>query len=115
MPMFRRVTRTVKWQKFVGGVTSGHGNVRDTWAAPVEVGIYAFNPGTTQDESTPGHDRDISRPSIYVPTGVVMGARDRVIVDDGDPFEVDGDTKVFESPFSSRMDGNQIELRRVAG
>lgn len=111
MSMYRRVTRTVQWQKFTGGVENAHGNVRDTWAPAVDVGIYAFNPGTTQDALIPGSDSDIARPSIYAPTSVVMGARDRVIID-GERYEVDGETRVFTSPFSSRMDGNQIDLRK---
>ena len=114
MAMYRSVTRYVQHEAYLGGVPNAHGNVKDTWADPVEVGIYAFNPGATEDMLTPGHDRDIARPSIYVPTGVVMGARDRVVID-GDPYEVDGETRVFTSPFTSRMDGNQVGLRKVAG
>lgn len=112
--MIRRITETVQHEAFSAGAADGHGNAVDAWAAPVPVGIYAFNPGVPADLTTPGHDRDVSEPSLYVPSGVIMAPRDRVVVR-GEPYEVDGDTQVFRNPFGSCMDGNKINLRKVAG
>lgn len=112
--MMLRITETVEREPFLGTTADDHGNAIETWGAPAPVGIYAFNPGTTGDSQESGHDRDISTPSIYVPSDVVMDPRDRVIVR-GKTYEVDGDTLEFRNPFSSLMDGNQIKLRKVAG
>lgn len=112
--MRRRITEWVGHRVFNAGATDAHGNPRETWAEPVQVGIYAFNPGVPKDAQVSGSDRDISTPSLYVPLSVVMDARDRVIVR-GDLFEVDGDTQVYRNPYGARMDGNQINMRKVAG
>lgn len=112
--MIRRVTESVQHEAFVPAETGAHGNPRETWAKAVPVGIYAFNPGVPADLITAGHDRDVSTPSIYVPSSVVMGARDRVTVR-GERYEVDGETQDYRNPYGARMDGNQINLRKVAG
>lgn len=112
--MIRRITETVQHEPFIAGATNSHGNPVEQWGPAVEVGIYAFNPGSTEDVPMAGHDRDVSTPAIYVPLGVVMDARDRVVVR-GERYEVDGDTRVFRNPYNGRMDGNQIDLRKVAG
>ncbi len=112
--MRRRVTEFVAHEAFAEGAVNGHGNLAEAWGDPVQVGIYAFNPGSPEDSQEPGSDRDISTPSIYVPSSVVFDPRDRVTVR-GELYEVDGDTQVFRNPYGSRMDGNQINLRKVDG
>lgn len=112
--MQRRISEYVSWESFDAGAVNAHGNPVDGWLAPVEVGIYAFNPGTTEDVELAGHDRDMQSPSLYVPSSVVMGARDRVTAR-GNLYEVDGATRVFRNPYGARMDGNQIDLTRVEG
>lgn len=112
--MRRRISELVSWEAYQGSAEDSHGNEIESWSPPVSKGIYAYNPGTTQDLLESGHDRDIIKPSIYAPNDVVMGARDRVTVR-GLLFEVDGETKEFRNPHGSRMDGNQIDLRRVNG
>lgn len=112
--MRRRISEWVEWEAFVAGEMDAHGNTIETWAEPALVGVYAVNPGTTGDVPLAGHDRDTQTPSLYVPSDVVMGARDRVTAR-GRLYEVDGDTKVYRNPYGSRMDGNQIDLKRVEG
>lgn len=112
--MQRRISEYVQWEAFESGLTNSHGNPVDGWKSAVEVGIYAFNPGTAEDVELAGHDRDIEMPSIYVPSGVVFGARDRVTVR-GRLFEVDGATRMYRNPYGPGMDGNQINLKRVEG
>lgn len=112
--LVRRVSEYVQHEAFLAGATDPHGNPVEGWGEPETVGIYAYNPGTTQDAAEAGHDRDTIKPSIYTPTNVRMGARDRVTVR-GLLFEVDGATKEFRNPYGPRMDGNQIDLVRVEG
>lgn len=112
--MRRRISEHVEWEQFLGGIEDAHGNTTDTWAGPVRVGVYAVNPGVTEDVELAGHDRDLATPALYVPSSVVMGARDRVTAR-GIRYEVDGETRVFRNPYGARMDGNQIKLRRVEG
>lgn len=112
--MRRRITELVQHEAFVAGAVDAHGNLVESWAPPVEVGVYAFNPGVPADSLEAGHDRDTSTPSIYVPSAVTMAARDRVTVR-GLLYEVDGETQVYRNPYGARMDGNQINLRKVAG
>lgn len=112
--MQRRISEYVDWCRYAAGAVDAHGNPADSWDAPVPVGVYAVNPGTTGDVELAGADRDVSAPSLYAPLSVVMGARDRVIARGG-LYEVDGATRVFRNPFGSGMDGNQIDLKRVEG
>lgn len=112
--MRRRISEYVSVERYSAGVEDAHGNTREEWGAPETVGIYAFNPGVTNDVELAGHDRDLQRPSLYVPSDVVLGARDRVTAR-GLLYEVDGDTKVFRNPYGELMDGNQVDLKRWEG
>lgn len=110
----RRVSETVQRHAFQAGAEDVHGNPVEAWAAPVNVGIYAFNPGTTSEPFLPGHDRVVTVPVIYAPAGTVFAARDRVTVR-GVLYEVDGVVLDFRNPFDSSMDGVQVNLKGVSG
>lgn len=112
----RHISEYVQHEAYTGVGEDSHGNEIDTWAAPVALGIYAFNPGGTSEPLIPGYDRVITTPTIYVPTGSVVMHRDRITVT-GEPnrFEVDGDMRPFRNPFDSSMDGNLINLKAVSG
>jgi len=110
----RNLSETVSHEAFVGGAKNSRGNVADSWDAPTDVWIYAFNPGVTEAPLVPGHDRTETRPTIYAPIGTIMTHRDRV-TRRGRVYEVDGETLIFESPFDSSMDGVRIPLKEVAG
>lgn len=112
--MRRRISEHVLWERFNGAGEDAHGNLHESWALPVSVGVYAVNPGTTADVEKSGHTRDLETPSLYVPSGTVFGHRDRVTARDV-VYEVDGEPRRFRNPYGSRMDGNQINLKRVGG
>ncbi|MFZ4894639.1 hypothetical protein ACL9RL_09330 [Plantibacter sp. Mn2098] len=114
--MMRGVTLYVHREAFIPGATDAHGNAAESWAAPVRVGIYAYNPGTTEEPVLPGHDRVITAPSIYFPSTVSMSPRDRITVEgDPQPWEVDGETLQYRNPFDASMNGNTVNLKRVSG
>lgn len=114
--MSRRISETVEHEVYSPGSTDSHGNEIESWAPAVELGIYAFNPGGTSEPITPGQDRVITTPTLYVPTGTVVSSRDRITVA-GEPtrFEVDGDLRPFRNPYDSSMDGCVVNLKAVSG
>lgn len=110
----RYISEIVQHRKYNGTTTDSRGNEVESWADPVDLGIYAFNPGGTSEPFTPGHDRVVSTPSMYVPLGTVVGAHDKVTVR-GKAYEVDGEVLDFRNPYGSLMDGLVIELKAVDG
>lgn len=109
----RSVSEFVEHAVFVPGAEDAHGNPVETWGTPVTVGIFAFDPGGTSEPVIPGHDRVITKPTLYAPEDVVFGARD-VVVARGLRYEVEGDTSVWRHPNGLRP-GNVVELKRVDG
>jgi len=110
----RYVSETVLREAFTAGTADPYGNPLESWGTPQSVGIYAFNPGTTAEPFLPGHDRVITLPTIYAPTGTVFGARDRVTVR-GVKYEVVGVVLDYRNPYDSSMDGVQVNLEAVTG
>jgi len=76
------------------------------------VGVYAFNPGSSE-EQVGGMDRVIVQPSVFFPVGAVFGPRDHVTAR-GRLYEVDGETQEWVHP-SGHFRGNSAQLKRVDG
>lgn len=110
----RRISETVQHEVFQPDAEDAHGNPVEDWADPVDLGIYAFNPGTTSEPFLPGHDRVVTQPAIYVPEGATIGPRDKITVR-GVTYDVDGVTLDFRNPYDSSMDGLQVNLRGTDG
>lgn len=110
----RRISETVGWERFEAGATDSHGNPAEGWMPSVPLGIYAFNPGGTEETLFPGHERVISTPTIYVPSDKILSPQDRVNVR-GLLYEVQGVTRDFRNPFNSSMNGCSVDLKRVEG
>jgi hypothetical protein len=108
------ISETVQHQVYVTGAEDAHGNEIESWAAAVSLGIYAFGPGESVEPLTPGYDRVVTTPTLFVPSTAVLTHRDRVTVR-GLLFEVDGDMLPFRNPFDPSMDGNSVNLKRVTG
>lgn len=111
----RYISETVQHYKYEGLGKDARGNEIEKWATTAtDLGIYAFNPGTTSEPFTAGHDRVITTPSIYVPSGTVVGAHDKITVR-GKEYTVDGDMRDYRNPYGAVMDGIVIELKAVTG
>lgn len=111
----RRISETVQRSAFQGGTEDAYGNPVEGWADPVDVGIYAFDPDDSRHEPfLPGHDRVVTKPAIFVPTGTTIGSRDRVTVREV-VYEVDGVALDYRNPYDSSMDGIQVNLKAVTG
>lgn len=111
----RYISEVVKHSKYNGTGQDPKGNDVESWAAPVDLGIYAFNPGVSSEPFVSGHDaRVVTEPCVYAPPSAQVSARDRLTVR-GVLFEVDGDPLDFRNPYGSEMDGLQINLRAVEG
>lgn len=112
--MTRPISETVQRRAFLAGAEDAYGNPVEAWGSPTDVGIYAFNPGTTSEPFLEGHDRVVTEPAMYAPTGTVFASRDRVSAR-GVLYEVDGVVLDYRNPFDDSMDGVQVGLREVAG
>ncbi len=110
----RRISETVQRHAFQAGATDAHGNPAESWAAPVPVGVYAFNPGTTSEPFLAGHDRVVTAPALYAPEGTVFAPRDRVTAR-GVAYEVEGVVLDYRNPYDPSMDGIQVGLKEVSG
>ena len=111
----RRISETVQHEAFVSGGVDPKGNDVESWAAPVDLGIYAYNPASSSEVLIDGHAHRVeSAPTIYVPSGAVVGNRDRITAR-GKLFFVDGDPAVYRNPYGADMDGVVISLRAVTG
>lgn len=109
----RQISEYVQVATFNAGVPDAHGNVTESWSPPVEVGIYAFDPGGTSEPVIGGHDRSVSQPTLYLPSDAVLDPRDRVTAR-GVLYEVDGVTREWRHPRRARR-GNDVSLKVVDG
>jgi hypothetical protein len=109
----RSISETVLHAVYSPSAPDAHGNVVDGWATPTSVGVYGFDPGGSAEPLLPGQDRVVTTPTLYMPSTVAFGARDRVTVR-GLLFEVDGETAVWRHPNGTQR-GNVATLRRVTG
>lgn len=106
----RKITETVAWERYSPGLEDDHGNSVGDYMAAVDVGIWRFNPGGSQEPVEPGHTRVITEPEIYFP-GPQFNAQDRVTVR-GFMYEVDGEQPAWvDVDFS----GCVAKLKRVEG
>lgn len=108
----RSLFESVQLRRYQPGARDSRNNPADEWAEPVTLGIYAFNPGTTDEPFSAGYDRAVTHPAIYVPTGTVVRHRDRIIRG-GVTYEVEGDLLDYRNPFDPSMNGCQVNLKVV--
>lgn len=110
----RAVSEYVDHAAFEAGSVDSHGNPVEAWATATSVGVYAFDPGATSEPREPGRDRVDTSPTLYFPSTVVFGARDRVTAR-GVLYEVEGVTRQFVHPTDADRAANVATLRAVIG
>jgi hypothetical protein len=110
----RRISESVQHESYSGSGEDAHGNEVEIWTPAVELGIYAFDPGSSSEPLLPGQDRVITAPTILFPSASEVRPRDRVTVR-GKLFEADGESLDFRNPFNPSMDGKTIKLKAVDG
>lgn len=111
--MIRVISENVLHEAFTAGAVDTHGNPLASWASPVTVGVYAFDPGSSS-EPREGQDRVIVEPTLYMPSEAVFGSRDRVTAR-GLLYEVEGETREWVHPTNTSRRANVVTLRRVEG
>lgn len=111
--MFRVISEFVEVESFAAGSVDAHGNPTEGWSAPVSVGIYALDPGSSS-EPREGQDRVIVEPTLYFPAATVFNPRDRVTAR-GKTYEVEGETREWVHPTEPTRRANVATLRRVDG
>lgn len=112
--MFRIISEYVEHASYVPGAEDAHGNEIEGWGAPVTVGVFAFDPGSSSEPREPGHDRVIVEPTLYMPSSAVFGPRDHVTAR-GLLYEVEGETREWVHPTDTTRRANVVTLRRVEG
>jgi hypothetical protein len=98
---------------YTAGAEDSHGNAAASWAAAVDVAVYAIY-ATTSEQTATARQSAISDLTVLLPAGSGFTARDRAIYG-GNTFEVVGDLEPFGTgPFSFAA-GDRLSLRRVEG
>lgn len=85
----------------------------DTWTTVESTVTGVFDPGGS-NEQVQGQDLLTQQPTVYLPSGTVIGAVDAVRVN-GDVYEVDGSPNAPQSPFTAWQPGIVVRLKRVTG
>jgi len=106
----RTTTETVDHYVFEAGDDDAHGNPTESFAEPVPVDIWRFDPGGTSEPRLPGQARVITEPTIFLPV-VEIGPQDQIDVR-GKRYEVVGDPAEWRN---GDFTGLVVELRRVEG
>lgn len=106
----RKITETVSWQRFNPDAEDAHGNPIEAYDPAVDIGIWRFNPGGSQEPMIPGHSRVITQPEIYFP-GPQFGAQDLVTVR-GVTYPVDGERPAW---VDDGFTGCVVRLKLVEG
>lgn len=109
----RPISEYVDVERFTAGSEDAHGNARKTWGPAESVGVFAFDPGGTSEPALAGHDRTITVPTLYLPSDMVLGSRDRVTAR-GVRHEVEGETRAWVHPKLGPI-GNVATLKVVPG
>lgn len=111
--MFRVISEYVEHEVFDAGAEDATGNPVEAWTTPVSAGVFAFDPGSSS-EPREGNDRVIVEPTLYIPSEVLMGHRDRVTAR-GKRYLVEGETREWVHPTDTTRRANVATLRRVDG
>lgn len=113
--MFREISEYVDHGVFIPSSVDDEGNESaEAWLPTVSTGVYAFDPGSSSEPRTPGHDRVIVEPTIYFPADSAFGHRDEVFAR-GKRYEVEGETRLWVHPTQTTRRANVVTLRRVDG
>lgn len=104
----------------IDGATDDFGNEVTAWADPRPIlndagkPASAFDPGGTVEPMLPGQERVITTPTLYVPFGQPIRARDQITVR-GRRWEVDGDPADWKNPLVGWKPGTVVKLKEVTG
>lgn len=80
---------TIGIRTLQSGALDSHGNSVDGWGDPFDVQVYAIAPRTSTEDD-PTRTEAITGYTILAPVTLVIGYRDRVVID-GEEWEVDGE------------------------
>lgn len=105
---------SVGYRKYEGAGFDDHGNEVETWAPPVTLDGFGFDPGSSSEPRLAGQQRVIVEPTLYGPYAVPFTPKDWVICR-GLTYEVEGVTRQWRNMFTNRLAGSVTSLRRVDG
>lgn len=109
------MSESVQRVPYVGSTEDAHGNETETWGSPVAlVGVYGFDPGSSNEPRIAGQERVIVEPSLYGPFDMPFLPRDRVIVR-GVTYEIEGLVRQWRHMRTNREAGGVVTLRLVTG
>lgn len=112
IPAWRAVTRAA----YIAGSLDAHGNPVDTWAAPEQVTVHGWSPGSADATPTEAGRAALVRDlELFAPAGTVCAPRDRWTVDALVYEAVSHGEDYTGGPWPNPVAGVKIRLYRVEG
>lgn len=105
--------QTIGHAIYTPGTVDAHGNPTDTWASPVNVGVYGYGPRSDSNSAEPGGTQVITGLTVLAPMFAV-DPRDRFVVA-GKTYEVVGEVGEWDSGPFGYEPGMTVNLKRVEG
>lgn len=106
---------TVTRAPYQPGAVDAHGNVADTWGAPVSVQVHGWAPPKADAEpGDPARSAVVRDLDLYAPPGTTGAPRDRWTVD-GVVYEQVGHVEDYTRGPWQWAAGVRINLKRVEG
>lgn len=80
MTAFLPLAETVGHRVFTSGTPDAHGNVTKGWAEPVDVDVYGWHTGQSEEPQIEGHERLRVDGQVLAPESWRPGSMDKVVL-----------------------------------
>ena len=109
------VAHTIGHRAVIDGARDAHGNPVTSWADPVDVTVYGWHTGQSEEPQIAGHDRVRVDGRVFAPESWQPGPRDLVVLPGKGEFKVIAEVEDYNhGPFGWRP-GVVVNLRKVTG
>ena len=109
------LAQTIGHRVYDATARDSHGNSVDAWADPVDVQVYGWHTGSSDEPRVVGHDRVVVQGQVLAPESFRPSPRDLVDLPGAGTYEVIGEPEDYNhGPFDWRP-GVVVNLRRATG
>lgn len=109
------MAETALWHKYLPeGGKDRYNRPISGFAGPVTIAVRGFDPGTSSEPRAGTSRRVNAKPTLYLRRDPGIGSMDEFSVR-GVRYEVEGEDGVWVSPYSGRLAGCEVTLRKVTG